>query len=72
MSTRDIVIGIDTSNYTTSVALMSMDGELIANIKHLLPVELGQCGLRQSDALFAMNLYMASITQTMSVKELEQ
>lgn len=53
MSTKDIVIGIDTSNYTTSIALMSTKGELVANIKRLLPVELGQCGLRQSDALFA-------------------
>ena len=53
MNNRDIVIGIDTSNYTTSVAVMGTDGEVIANIKRLLPVEAGQCGLRQSDALFA-------------------
>lgn len=53
MIKREAVIGIDTSNYTTSVALVSTDGDLIANIKRLLPVELGACGLRQSDALFA-------------------
>ena len=50
---KDIVVGIDTSNYTTSVALMSIDGELIANIKRPLPVKAGECGLRQSDAVFA-------------------
>lgn len=50
---RKIVIGIDTSNYTTSVALMTTDGELIANIKRPLPVKAGECGLRQSDAVFA-------------------
>lgn len=50
---RDIIIGIDTSNYTTSVALMYADGELIANIKRPLPVKAGECGLRQSDAVFA-------------------
>lgn len=50
---KKVVIGIDTSNYTTSLAVMGIDGELIANIKHLLPVADGQCGLRQSDALFA-------------------
>ncbi len=50
---RDIVIGIDTSNYTTSVALMYSDGELIANIKRPLPVKSGERGLRQSDAVFA-------------------
>ena len=48
-----IIVGIDTSNYTTSLALMTPDGELIANIKKLLPVKAGECGLRQSDAVFA-------------------
>lgn len=52
MDERKIVIGIDTSNYTTSVALVYTDGELIANIKRPLPVAKGECGLRQSDALF--------------------
>lgn len=49
----EIVMGIDTSNYTTSVALLSLDGELIANIKLPLPVKAGERGLRQSDAVFA-------------------
>ena len=48
------IIGIDTSNYTTSVALISKDdGRLLANIKAPLPVKEGERGLRQSDALFA-------------------
>ena len=51
--TDKIVIGIDTSNYTTSLAIMNTDGELIANIKRLLPVKHGECGLRQSDAVFS-------------------
>ena len=50
---RNIVIGIDTSNYTTSVALLDESGELIANLKRPLPVKTGERGLRQSDALFA-------------------
>lgn len=53
MSNREIILGIDTSNYTTSVALMYDDGELIANIKRPLPVNEGERGLRQSDAVFA-------------------
>ena len=32
MSARKIILGIDTSNYTTSAALMYDDGELIAVI----------------------------------------
>ena len=53
MIDRKIVLGIDTSNYTTSVALMYSDGELIANIKRPLPVRAGERGLRQSEAVFA-------------------
>ena len=53
MSERNIILGIDTSNYTTSVALMYDDGELIANIKRPLKVSDGERGLRQSEAVFA-------------------
>lgn len=53
MSERNIILGVDTSNYTTSVALLYDDGELIANIKRPLPVNPGERGLRQSDAVFA-------------------
>ncbi len=42
--------GIDTSNYTTSVAVF--DGENIIQKKKLLEVKKGERGLRQSDALF--------------------
>lgn len=48
-----LILGIDTSNYTTSVALVDTDGELLANIKRPLPVKQGERGLRQSDAVFA-------------------
>lgn len=50
---REVILGIDTSNYTTSVAIMGVDGELIANIKRPLAVKPGERGLRQSDAVFA-------------------
>lgn len=43
-------IGIDTSNYTTSVA--AYDGNEMINERRLLPVKDGERGLRQSDALF--------------------
>ncbi|MBP3397130.1 MAG: peptidase M22 [Clostridia bacterium] len=46
-------IGIDTSNYTTSVSLANAAGEVIANLKAPLPVKEGERGLRQSDAVFA-------------------
>ena len=53
MKTKEIVVGIDTSNYTTSISAVSLEGDVLANIKNILPVKLGECGLRQSDALFA-------------------
>ena len=45
------VIGIDTSNYTTSIAYF--DGEGGMNCSKLLPVKQGELGLRQSDAVFS-------------------
>ena len=45
------VIGIDTSNYTTSIAYF--DGTAGENCSRLLPVRQGELGLRQSDAVFA-------------------
>ncbi len=44
------VLGLDTSNYTTSAALF--DGTSGENIGRMLDVRPGELGLRQSDALF--------------------
>jgi len=49
---KRVVLGIDTSNYTTSLAIVSIDGELVANLKRPLNVKEGKRGLRQSDAVF--------------------
>lgn len=51
--TNECFVGIDTSNYTTSAAVCTIDGTVIANLKAPLPVREGECGLRQSDAVFA-------------------
>ena len=50
---KRVYLGIDTSNYTTSVAIVGADGGLVANLKRPLPVKAGERGLRQSDAVFA-------------------
>lgn len=47
-----LILGIDTSNYTTSVALMDQEGNLLSEARKLLPVEKGERGLRQSEAVF--------------------
>ena len=46
-------VGFDTSNYTTSAAVCTEDGEIVANLNEPLPVKDGECGLRQSDAVFS-------------------
>lgn len=45
-------LGIDTSNYTTSVALYDADSDCVISKRKLLPVEKGSLGIRQSDAVF--------------------
>lgn len=48
-----VVIGLDTSCYTTSVAAVTVEGEVVASCRKLLPVPQGERGLRQSEAVFA-------------------
>ncbi|MBQ8765608.1 MAG: peptidase M22 [Clostridia bacterium] len=45
-------LGIDTSNYTTSVAVYDSDKNSVISKKKLLPVKDGEKGIRQSDAVF--------------------
>lgn len=45
------VLGIDTSNYKTSIAVIK-DGETLVDIRRFLKVREGERGLRQSEALF--------------------
>lgn len=47
-----VYLGIDTSNYTTSVAVYDSDNNRLIQKRKLLPVKKGALGLRQSDALF--------------------
>lgn len=49
---KRVVIGFDTSCYTTSVAAVTVEGEVLASCRKLLPVKLGERGLRQSEGLF--------------------
>ena len=45
-------LGIDTSNYTTSVCLYDNVTDTVVQKRKLLPVSKGELGLRQSDAVF--------------------
>ena len=46
------ILGIDTSNYTTSAALLDTDDMSVIQSKQLLPVKEGEKGVRQSEAVF--------------------
>ena len=54
-------IGVDTSNYTTSLAIVREDGTVVANLKMPLPVKPGERGLRQSDAVFHHTKHLPSL-----------
>ncbi len=60
-----LYLGIDSSNYTTSVAICE-EGKIIANLKRPLPVKEGECGLRQSDAVFAHIKNFPSLMEELS------
>ena len=47
-----IYLGIDTSNYKTSIAAVDDDGRILSDISEYLEVRLGERGLRQSEAFF--------------------
>ena len=49
---KRVVIGFDTSCYTTSVAAVTVEGQVIASCRKLLPVKLGERGLRQSEGVW--------------------
>lgn len=52
MAEKILSLGIDTSNYKTSVAVTDESGNIIADSRRFLAVKKGERGLRQSDALF--------------------
>lgn len=57
-------LGIDTSNYTTSAAFESEDGE-VTQAKKLLPVKEGEKGIRQSDAVFHHTVRLPSLMDSL-------
>ena len=48
---KNYFLGVDTSNYTTSLSLVC-DGQVVSSVRRLLPVKEGEKGIRQSDAVF--------------------
>ena len=59
-------LGIDTSNYATSLAVFDTAGEVVCAKKRFLPVKAGQLGLRQSDALFHHTVALPEMMQELA------
>ncbi len=66
MSQNKVVIGIDTSAYTTSVAAVDQEGDVIFDIKRILDVPHGMRGLRQSAARGQHHQNLNEIISTLS------
>jgi N6-L-threonylcarbamoyladenine synthase len=61
------VLGIDTSNYTTSAAIADESG--FRQNRKILSVGKGECGLRQSNALFLHTVNLPEIMRALSPME---
>ena len=64
-----MILGFDTSNYTTSAAVYSSEG--IVNEKIMLSVKNGERGLRQSDAVFQHTVNLPLVLDRLSFNAVE-
>ena len=62
------ILGIDTSNYTTSAALYDTGAGEIVQSKMLLPVKPGEKGVRQSDAVFHHTAQLPQVIASLKEK----
>lgn len=64
-----LFLGVDTSNYTTSLSLCE-NGKIIANEKLPVSVKEGERGIRQSDAVFCHTKNLPRLFETLGKREL--
>ena len=62
-------VGFDTSNYTTSAAVL--DGNNVTHLKTMLSVREGERGLRQNDAVFQHTVNMPELLKNMTFNSLQ-
>ncbi|MCK9918280.1 hypothetical protein MXD81_55075, partial [Microbacteriaceae bacterium K1510] len=66
---KKVLLGIDTSNYRTSLCLVGEDGQIVAEAKRLLRVKEGKRGLQQSEAVFQHVMNLPELSEQMSLLE---
>ncbi len=59
------VLGVDTSNYTTSICLLDRDGRIVYEQRRALSVPKGEHGLMQSAALFQHVVHLSQMISQM-------
>ena len=57
------VLGFDTSCYTTSVAILDLEGGLLADSRRMLTVRQGGRGLAQSEMVFQHTRNMPAVLE---------
>lgn len=66
-----VMLGIDTSNYRTSLCLTTEDGQIVAEAKRLLRVKEGKRGLQQSEAVFQHVMNLPELSDELALTEWE-
>lgn len=66
-----VLLGIDTSNYRTSLCLAQEDGRIVAEEKRLLKVKEGKRGLQQSEAVFQHVMNLPELSERIGWSEYE-
>jgi N6-L-threonylcarbamoyladenine synthase len=66
-----VLLGIDTSNYRTSLCLAREDGQIVAEAKRLLRVKEGKRGLQQSEAVFQHVMNLPELSEQMKLSRFE-
>ena len=64
-----VVLGIDTSNYRTSLCLVREDGVIAAEARRLLRVKEGERGLQQSEAVFQHVLNLPALSDQLRLPD---
>jgi N6-L-threonylcarbamoyladenine synthase len=66
-----VMLGIDTSNYRTSLCLVGEAGQIVAEAKRLLRVKEGKRGLQQSEAVFQHVMNLPELGEQLRLSEWE-
>ncbi|MGO0060877.1 Kae1-like domain-containing protein [Brevibacillus fluminis] len=66
---KQVLLGIDTSNYRTSLCLVGEDGEIVAEAKRLLKVKAGERGLQQSEAVFQHVMNLPELSEQLGLSD---